>query len=206
MELAFGEAWRARRTPAGACPGCRGERLRFSMRRYDGAFARLFRLRPAKCLDCGLYFPVSQDSPMSNRPEESEELPVPFWPIGPDESAGLAQSPAPRWSPLEGRAARPGIRGSCPFCGSPDVRPSELGWEGGPPRIFSIRASYRCTTCNAGFPRVVLSRVGAAILLAGALFAGLAYAASMLSARPSTSPTPTLKRGQIPKPRPPVFR
>ena len=207
MELAFGEAWAGRERQTPACPNCRGGRLRYSRRQYEGIWARLFRLRPAKCLDCGVYFPIFQDSVILNPQVDPADLHVPFRPLEMEERAERDSVAPTGWPPRDARTARVGARKSCPICGSDDVRPSRPGGEERLLSALDVTVPYRCVSCNGSFRRVAPTRLAAIILLGTALLSGLIVAGGLLSrGGGSRNQAPRIKKGQIPNPPPPVFR
>lgn len=206
MELAFREAWAGREKRAPACPTCRGERLRYSRRQYEGVWARVFRLRPAKCLDCGVYFPVSQDSAILSPQVDPADLHVPFWPIEMEERAER-DSAAGGWTPRDARTPRSGARRACPLCGSDDVRPSRPAGDERPLSALDVTVPYRCVSCNGSFRRAVPTRIVAILALVAAVFTGLIFVGRLLTgSRSSGNPAPRIKKGQVPNPPPPVFR
>ena len=204
MQLAFGEAWVGRERRSLGCPACRSERLRYSRREYEGFWARLFRLRPAKCLDCGVYFPVSVDSAILNPQVDPAELHVPFWPLEMEERAESAA--ATGWAPTDARTPKGGSRRGCPLCGSESVRSSRPGGEPLWSR-FDIRASYRCASCNGSFRQIVPARFVAGLLIGALALTGLIFLGGLVSRGGASShQTPRVRQGQIPAPPPPVFR
>lgn len=207
MELAFREAWAGREKRAPACPTCGGERLRYSRRQYEGIWARIFRLRPARCLDCGAYFPVSQDAAILSPQVDPADLHVPFWPLEMEERAERDSAAAIGWTPRDARTPRVGARKVCPLCGSEDVRPSKPGGEEPPLGVLDVTVPYRCVSCNGSFRRVVPTRLAAIIGLVAALLTGLILLGRLITgARASRPQAPRIKKGQIPNPPPPVFR
>lgn len=201
MELGFGEARAGRERRQPACPGCRGNRLRYSRRHYEGVWARVFSLRPAKCLDCGAYFPVSRSSAILNPQVDPAELHVPFWPLEMQERADRDTAAGSDWVPSVPRASMGAPRGKCPHCGSRDIRPSSV--EG---LRLNIQTTYRCISCNASFQRVAPARLAGMLFLAMIALGGLIFLAGLMSGRGAPKPTPTMRKGQVPKPPPPVFR
>lgn len=201
MELGFGEARAGRERRASACPGCRGTRLRYSRRHYEGVWARVFRLRPAKCLDCGAYFPVSRSAAILNPQVDPAELHVPFWPLEMQERADRDAAAGPEGAPAETRSPRASGRNRCPHCGSREIRPSSAEAS-----RLDVRTTFRCISCNAAFQRVVPARFAALLLLGTVLLGALIFLAGLMTGRGPQKPTPTLRKGQVPKPPPPVFR
>jgi len=201
MKLGFAEARSGRERRQAACPGCRGTRLRYSRRRYEGVWARVFSLRPAKCLDCGVYFPVSRSSAILNPQVDPAELHVPFWPLEMEERAERDTATGTDWPPAETRRSRASRRGTCPTCGSRDIRPSSADG----PRL-NIKTTYRCISCNADFQGVVPARLLGMLLLGMIALSGLIYLVGLTTGRSAPKPTPTMRKGQAPKLPPPVFR
>ena len=201
MELGFGEARAGRERRQPACPGCRGIRLRYSRRHYEGVWARVFSLRPAKCLDCGAYFPVSRSSAILNPQSDPAELHVPFWPLEMQERADRDTAAGADWAPPETRPSRASRRGTCPHCGSREIRPSSAE----EPRL-NIKTTFRCTSCNASFQKTVPKRLLTMLVLGMVALGALIFVVGLMTGRGSPRPTPTIKKGQVPKPPPPVFR
>lgn len=201
MELGFGEARAGRERRQPACPGCRGTRLRYSRRHYEGVWARVFSLRPAKCLHCGAYFPVSRSSAILDPRVDPAEVNVPFWPLEVEERADRDAAADPEGAPSETRAARAARRGICPHCGSRDIRPSSAEES-----RLRIETTYRCISCNASFQRMGRARLGVMLFLGLIFLGGLVVLAGLATSRGTSRPTPTIRRGQVPAPPPPVFR
>lgn len=201
MELGFGEARAARERRASACPGCRGTRLRYSRRKYEGLWARVFHLRPAKCLDCGAYFPVSRSATIQNPQVDAAELHVPFWPLEMEERADREAAAGAREGAAEARLPRASGRSRCPHCGSLEIRPSS-----GEEPLLNLRTTFRCIACNAAFQRVVPARFATLLLLGTVVLGAVIFLAGLMTGRAVPRPTPTLRQGQVPKLPPPVFR
>ena len=72
---------------------------------------------------------------------------------------------------------------------------------------LDIKASYRCTSCNASFRRIVPGRFLIGVLIGALALTGLIFLGSLVFRGGGSKPqTPRIKQGQIPPPPPPVFR
>jgi len=144
---------------------------------------------------------VARDSTILNPQVDPAELNVPFWPLEMQERADRDTATGSAWTPSEAGAPKGGGRGTCPLCGSREIRPSSADEP-----FLRVKATYRCVACNASFQRVVRARLVSGVLLGMLALAGLISLAGLASGRRAPKSPPTLKGGQIPKPVPPVFR
>lgn len=170
--------------------------------------AALFKVRPVKCLACGVYFPMLADATVSTAKTDPVDLHLPFRPVEMDAPVqGRTESESGDDVDFGGPIGLVDIRGVCPICESRAVRPSrDLSDQ---PLIarLDLRAPYRCAECNASFDRILPSRVVGAALLLLLVIGGLSYLAnSMFGRRSLPERSPTLSPAQVPKLPPPVFR
>lgn len=201
MKVGLQEAWAGRRRGIPTCPGCRSDEIRYSRREYDGLWARFLRVRPAKCLACGAYFPIAARGLVLRAESAQTDLRLPFKPVELDRPH---QHPGggphrPWWT----RARR-----SCPSCGSGSVRAGQPA-PGAPALIrrLELQDKYRCLECNADFVRLNLPKLLALGLALVLTLGGLSYTVMNTLGRRGRAPSsPTIKKGQIPPPPPPVFR
>jgi hypothetical protein len=207
MRLGFNDARAGARRRTAICPGCGSDRARYSRRQYDGLWSRFFKVRPAKCFACGSYFPISASARavMERSPADPRDLHIPFTPLEHEELqkpivVDRPFSPDRRWW-----WRRLGV---CRGCGSRKVRPARSpGEEASLARRLSLKDSYRCLECNAGFYRLNPTRLFALCLFLLVGMGGLSYAVGrVMGSRPGSNSPPRIKRGQIPPPPPPVFR
>ncbi len=203
MRIGFRAAWEGTNRKVASCPICGASRVRYSRRTYDGFWALIFKTRPVRCLECGVYFPIAVRS--SIPPDvELVDLQLPFRPSELDAPLGLAPvrtRPAGVTIPFSGPGA-----GNCPDCGSSAIRPArfsaEISW-----RRPDVREPWRCIDCNASFARVNPRRVIALIAIVLGLLLGVAYLAHSLRGGPGGGgKAPTIRQNQVPKLPPPVFR
>lgn len=208
MRLRFANAWAGRKRRLPRCPACDGARLRSSRRRYEGIWAALFKVRPVKCLGCGIYFPMVADASISTSRTDPIDLHLPFRPLemdGPPE--GRQESESGDEVDFGGPIGLVDFRGVCPICDSKVVRPSRDLSDQPLVARLDLRAPYRCAECNASFDRILPSRVAAAALILLVVLGGLSYLAnSMFGRRALPDRSPTLSPAQVPKLPPPVFR
>jgi len=151
---------------------------------------------------------MAADASISTAKTDPIDLHLPFRPIEMDPPpAGRPESESSEDLDFGPPIGRVDFRGSCPVCDSKAVRPSrDLNDQPLVARL-DLRAPYRCAECNASFDRILPSRVAAAGLLLLVVLGGLSYAAnSMFGRRTTPEKAPTLRRGQVPKLPPPVFR
>ncbi len=206
MRLGFEEAWVGRRRRIAVCPICGGARARYSRRHYEGLWFVLFGVRPVKCSDCGLYYPMAGHGDVSHPPYDPEEVHIPFQPSELDEAmaraAESAADPGSSEPPILSRR-----KGSCQNCGANALRPSRPG----PDRRLRLqldpRDPYRCLACNASFKRLNMKRLVVLGFVYLAVVAALAYFVASLAGGPARSNRPPrIMKDQLPPQVPPVFR
>lgn len=198
MRVGLREGWIGRKRGLSVCPICESSRVRFSRRRYENAAAFMLKVRPAKCLACGVYFPVGDKTVGLGGNLGDFELPFDL-----DEPRGER---FPGSAPISLTAdSSPGPPGSrCPQCGARSARPARTGMEPSPLRL-DANVLYRCSSCNASFNRISPLRLVVLLLLLSSV---LGAAAHLFSKRRSASPSsqsPSLRRNQLPEVPPPVF-
>jgi hypothetical protein len=202
MHLGLLEAWAGRKRTSLLCPLCLSPRSRPSRRRYEGAPAWLFKVRPVKCLACGSYFPVALTGG-ALADAEFDEMSIPFRPIEVE----------PRFRPDSSEIALPAqpsifhlfTAQKCPVCGSRDTRPtrSEMAV---PWFRLDARETYRCTECNGSFVRTNPLRFAVLSLLLASVLGIAAYLINTIRFKPSADASPRIRQRQVPKLDPPVFR
>lgn len=204
MRLGLKEGWAGRRRRTAVCPNCGSNRARYSRRHYDGVWFLLFRVRPVKCSECGVYFPVSGSATIARPETDPVDLHIPFRPSELDDPAeAFAEGTDALWDDAGSKPSRL----SCPICGSRTVHPSRPGGDESISRRLDVRTTYRCARCNGSFRRTSPLRlvVFAAILLG--VLGGLSYLAiATLGSRGRSDTSPRIKKDQINQPPPPVFR
>lgn len=203
MRLGFKEGWVGRQRKIAVCPKCGSGRARHSRRLYGGLWFLVFKLRPVKCSDCGLYFPIPSDGSIGRWAPDPGELGIPFRPLELDDLPGSTGEPAADARP-DKSASR---RGKCPGCGSYSVRSSSQGTERALIRRFDVKDEYRCLECNASFRRLNLTRLILGALAVVTVLAGLSYLGIATLGRPTSSKVlPGVRKDKVPQPSPPVFR
>ena len=150
MHVGFFEAWSGRRHTASACPLCRSPRVRHSRRSYDGLSARIFKVRPVKCLACGSYFAVGgKVAALSDLDLAELQIPFRLSELDPQTEGEVAPDLLPSYQ-HHSASTLPGRR--CRVCGSREARPVRSG-----PAVslfrLDAREFYRCSSCNASFTR-----------------------------------------------------
>jgi transposase-like protein len=202
MHLGLLEAWEGRKRTSPSCPLCKSPRSRPSRRRYEGAPARLFKVRPVKCLACGSYFPVALTGAIPGDAEFAE-LNIPFRPT---EIDPFLQRDSVEILPQASRSVfqRLTVRG-CPTCGSKETRPtrSEMAV---PWFRLDARETYRCTECNGSFVRTNVVRFAALSLLLASVLGVAAFFINAINVKPSSDTSPRIRRNAVPPVPPPVFR
>ena len=203
MRLGLEEALAGRKRKIAVCPSCGSERARHSRRYYDGPWFLLFRVRPIKCSDCGLYFPIAANGSLRRAVVDLGDLGIPFRPSELDSSPEGPGEPAS--PPLPDKLPRK--RGLCPNCGSNAARALRPGTSGTLLRLFDAKDEYRCHECNASFRRISLVRLVLVALFLFTVLAGLSYIglATLGRSKASTAP-PGIRKDKVPQPSPPVFR
>lgn len=202
MHLGLREGWAARQRRAEACPQCASPRLRYSRRQYDGFAAAYFNLRPVKCLDCGIYFPVASRRSIPAQ-VDLINLHVPFRPVELDDPVPSDSGDLQR-RPRTSEVSVPGGR-KCPDCGARAARPVRGG---DPPSFFRPDAlePYRCPVCNGSFKLTNIPRLVFLVLILSAVLAGPMYFLSRRQFFSAGNSSPKIRRTQVPKVAPPVLR
>jgi hypothetical protein len=202
MHLGLLEGWAGRKRSSALCPHCLSPRLRPSRRRYEGASAWLFKVRPVKCLACGSYFPVAFTGRIPGD-AEFDEMNIPFRPseTEPHFRRDSIEIPSPARPPFLDRL---NVQ-KCPVCGSRDTRPtrSEMAV---PWFRLDARETYRCTECNGSFIRTSPLRFAVLSLLLASVLGVAGYLINTIRFKPAGSVSPTIRRNAAPKIPPPVFR
>jgi len=202
MHLGLLEGWKARKQRADACPQCAGARLRYSRRHYDGAAARFLKLRPVKCLDCGVYFPVASRRSIPAQ-VDLINLHVPFRPVELDDPIPSDSGDVQR-RPRTSEVMVPGGR-KCPDCGARAARPVRGG---DPPSFFRPDALelYRCPVCNGSFKLTNIPRLVFLLMILCVALAGPMYFMNRRKFFSGGTTSPKIRRTQVPKVAPPVLR
>ncbi len=194
MHLGLREGLEGRRRKIAICPACSSDRARYSRRHYEGIAFILFRVRPVKCSDCGVYFPIAQDGSIPNPQRDPVDLHIPFRPSELDTTVEDGE---------EGRV----LSGACPVCGSEDVRPSRPESNPSLASRLDVETTYRCVACNASFRRTSPARVLFLSVILLAVLGGLGYLIlSVLGSRGQRNLSPRIRKDQVKEPPPPVFR
>lgn len=206
MRLGLKEGWAGRKRKTAVCPNCSSDRARYSRRHYHGLWFLLFRVRPVKCSDCGVYFPIAADATITRPETDPIDLHIPFRPSELDHPAeGFPGGEADELS-SESPGPKPS-RGACPICGSDAVHPSRPGGDQTLIRRLDVKTTYRCTRCNGSFRRTQPVRLLAFAMILLGVLAGLSYfVIATMGGHGESNRSPRIRKDQIKEPPPPVFR
>ena len=205
MRIGFDKAWAGWRRRAAVCPGCGSDRGRHSRRRYEGLWPRVLGLRPAKCFECGSYFPIPARVSLRHSEPDPEDLHIPFTPLELEETPGGHAEGGSIFDDLKWWQR---LRGACPVCRSSSVRIGRTpAGDLSIVRRLNLQDPYRCLVCNASFSRLNVMRFLALTTLLFVVLGGLSYMViSVLGGPRGSTASPRIKKDQIPPPPPPVFR